>query len=47
MGTVDWNGMEFKSNVLCKSIASKSIQPDMKYIWKYAYGKWQLGLWWM
>jgi len=25
-------GMNFKSNVLYKSIASKNIQPDMKYV---------------
>jgi len=37
-------GMEFKSNVLYKSIASKNIQSDMNYIFKILNCRGQLGL---
>ena len=40
-------GLEFKSNVLCKSIASKNIQSDMNEIAKILNCRGQLGLQWM
>ena len=41
-------GLEFKSNVLCKPIASKkNIQSDINYIEKILNCRGQLGLQWM
>ena len=36
-------GLEFKANVLCKSIASKNIQSDMNYIFKMSNRRGQSG----
>jgi len=40
-------GLDFKSNVLYKSIASKNIQSDTNYVSKLVNCVGKLGLWWM